>query len=114
MMMRSVVKSELAAYPAESDSDHGPSSMQADVNTVERDRHQLKSIVAQTEPSSTHDSTVHALIPKSIDRDRVAAVLRSAQAEKAQDDQDDDHEADDVYDAVHWRPVISLGSDNVC
>jgi len=37
----------------------------------------------------------------------VAAVLRSAQAKKSQDDQDDDHQADDVYDAVHFNLLCS-------
>jgi hypothetical protein len=31
----------------------------------------------------------------------VASARRSAQAKKAQDEQDDHHKADNVYDAVH-------------
>jgi hypothetical protein len=50
---------------------------------------------------------VRGFIPKSIIRGCFAAYLRSAQAKKAQDDQDDDHEADDIHDPVHCIPICS-------
>ena len=53
---------------------------------------------------SLNGKRVHAFISASIGR---TAVLRLAQAEEAQDDQDDDHEADNVDDPVHFIPFCS-------